>query len=57
MTASASETPLQTRIIDALTGETATYIFKRSAQGLLTLGLTSVVCFIVIQHRATTSTC
>ncbi len=49
MTASASTTPLPTRIIDALTGETATYIFKRSVQGLLTLVLTSVVCFIVIQ--------
>jgi peptide/nickel transport system permease protein len=49
MTASAPATPLLTRIIDALTGETATYIFKRSLQGLLTLVLASGVCFLVIQ--------
>jgi peptide/nickel transport system permease protein len=49
MTASAPATPLLNRIIDALTGETAVYIFKRSMQGLLTLVLASVVCFLVIQ--------
>jgi peptide/nickel transport system permease protein len=45
----AAATPLPIRIVDALTGETATYIFKRSMQGLLTLVLASIVCFIVIQ--------
>ncbi|MBE9031208.1 ABC transporter permease [filamentous cyanobacterium LEGE 11480] len=49
MTASAPEPqPLQ-KIIAALTGETAVYIFKRLMQGLLTLVLASAVCFIVIQ--------
>lgn len=51
MTASAPEAqaPILQRLVDALTGETAVYIFKRSMQGLLTLVLASVVCFIVIQ--------
>jgi peptide/nickel transport system permease protein len=51
MTASAPEAkaPILQRIVDALTGETAVYIFKRSMQGLLTLVLASVVCFLVIQ--------
>jgi peptide/nickel transport system permease protein len=49
MTASAPATPRLNRIIDALTGETSVYIFKRSMQGLLTLVLASVVCFLVIQ--------
>ncbi len=51
MTASASEAKasILQRIVDTLTGETAVYIFQRSMQGLLTLVLASVVCFIVIQ--------
>jgi peptide/nickel transport system permease protein len=52
MTASAPEAKslrLLQRIGDALTGETAVYIFKRSMQGLLTLLLASALCFIVIQ--------
>jgi peptide/nickel transport system permease protein len=49
MTASASEETTFQRIFDALTGETAIYIFKRLMQGLLTLLLASGVCFLVIQ--------
>lgn len=49
MTAAAPEVNFRQRVIDALTGETAVYIFKRLLQGLLTLLLASGVCFLVIQ--------
>lgn len=49
MTASAPEEKASQRLFDVLTGETAVYVLKRVMQGLLTLLLASVVCFLVIQ--------
>jgi peptide/nickel transport system permease protein len=49
MTASTPQNSISQRLFQSLTGETAVYIFKRLLQGLLTLLLASMLCFLIIE--------